>query len=134
MSRRRRAATAVLVPLLCAGAVLTLPAATAVAAHDAAVVRDRCLTGQWRMGPEASTRLLRELVPIPGWLVTDGTITTTFRNGRMTYGSTLFILEGSIGDGQSVKAEASWINESAYRTRPGRSSPDRSPARSRTAR
>jgi hypothetical protein len=90
------------------------------AAEPTAVVRDQCLTGQWRMGPEASTQLLRELVPVPGWLVTNGTITTSFRNGRMIYGSTLFILEGALGPAKSLKAEASWINESTYRTRGGK--------------
>ena len=83
---------------LAVGASLALPLAsgTAVGAEPtAARRRDPCLAGQWRMTPEASTRLLRELVPVPGWLVTDGTITTSFRDGRMVYGSTLFILEGS---------------------------------------
>lgn len=110
--------------LLTIAAVALPGAATAAGASAAqsptAVTRDPCLRGQWRMGPAASTALLRNLVPIPGWLVTDGTITTSFRNGRMVYGSTLFILEGSVGDGQSLTAEASWINESSYRTRNGR--------------
>ena len=103
-----------------ASLALPLASGTAVGAEPTAVRRDPCLAGQWRMTPEASTRLLRELVPVPGWLVTDGTISTSFRDGRMVYGSTLFILEGTLGPGQSIKAEASWINESSYRTRGGK--------------
>ena len=116
MSRRRAVAI-----LLAASALATaLPAAAASAAEPTAPRRDPCLTGQWNMGPAASRQLLSELIPIPGWLVTDGTITTSFRQGRMTYGSTLFIMEGTVSDRQTMKAEASWINESTYRTRNGK--------------
>lgn len=114
----RRHAAALLLAVAAVAPALT--AAPAMAAEPGAVRRDPCLTGQWRMGPAASLELLSALVPIPGWLVTNGTITTSFNGGRMTYGSTLFILEGSLGDAQSLKAEAMWLNESTYRTRGGK--------------
>ncbi len=117
MSRRR----AVAILLAASAFAATLPAAAASAAEPTAPRRDPCLTGQWNMGPAASRALLSELVPpLPGWAVTNGTITTTFGGGRMRYGSTLFIIEGNVGANQSMKAEASWINESSYRTRNGK--------------
>ncbi|MBK9740739.1 MAG: hypothetical protein IPO93_14855 [Actinobacteria bacterium] len=122
MRRPQRALALSIASLVGTALALTLHATTAAATatRPPTVARDPCLAGQWRMSPAASTQLLRELVPVPGWLVTNGTITTSFRDGRMIYGSTLFILEGTLGAGQSIKAEASWINESSYRTRGGK--------------
>ena len=102
---------------------LTLALATTLAtpaeAATPAVNRDPCLTGRWVMDAATSTRLLNQLVPIPGAAVTEGVISMTFRRGVQTYGSTLFVITGTVGDTTFV-SESSWINEASYRTRNGR--------------
>jgi hypothetical protein len=118
MSVRKRTRRGVVAACLAATTAF-LPAVPAQASTPAATTRDPCLTGRWVMDPATSTRLLAQLVPIPGFLVTDGVITMTFRRGVQTYGSTLFVITGTIGD-QTFVSESSWINEAPYRTRNGR--------------
>ena len=118
MGRRQR--RSLLLATACAALVVTvLPSAPASQAATSAVKRDPCLTGRWVMDSATSTRLLQQLVPVPGFLVTEGVISMTFRRGIQTYGSTLFVLTGTVGDTTFV-SESSWINESPYRTRNGR--------------
>ena len=116
MNRLRRIAIAIVGPAVLMGTLATTPPAGAV---TPSVTRDSCLTGRWVMDAETSTALLRRLAQIPGSTVTEGVISMTFRRGVQTYGSTLFVLTGSTGDG-TFTSEASWINEAPYRTRNGR--------------
>ena len=113
-ARSRRAVTAGLAAAACS-VTLLLGAGPA----DARVTRDPCLTGSWRMGAAESTALLQQLVGLPSFTVTEGTITMAFGRGRMTYGSTVFVLRGDLG-GQQFTAEASFLTEAPYRTRAGK--------------
>ena len=116
MARIRRSLRLV---TLAAAAAMTIVTIAPAHAAEPSVTRDRCLTGRWVMDSATSTRLLNTLVPIPGFAVTEGVISMTFRRGIQTYGSTLFVITGTTGDTTFV-SESSWINEAPYRTRNGR--------------
>lgn len=105
-------------PLAIGAALLAVLTVGVAAPAEARVRRDPCLTGTWRMGSAASTALLQDMVGLPNFTVTEGTLTMTFGRGEMKYGSTLFILKGDIGGTQFV-AEASFLSEAPYRTRAG---------------
>lgn len=93
---------------------LTPPAAAA----SPAVVRDSCLTGQWRISGADATALLNQLVGLQN-ATYEGTIYSSFRRGTMKYGSTLFEITQQLGDA-TLKSSATWLTEAPYRTRNGK--------------
>jgi hypothetical protein len=56
-----------------------------------------CLRGEWKASQAETQRVLRSLVPVPGYEV-NGRLYMHFRGGAFQYGSTGLVLRNSIGD------------------------------------